>query len=87
MLRLAFATSVDRSAGTAVAAVRTSARDELFAAEAHGAAAAVTRGDVDVYFVDKQISRQPIAAGRWPQRRQSHVESATDLRLTTATRD
>ena len=44
---------VDRAAGSAVAAVRPAARDELLAPEAHRAAAAVAGGDVDFYFVYK----------------------------------
>ena len=44
---------VDRAAGAAVAAARAAARDELLAAERHGAAAAVAGRDVDVDFVDE----------------------------------
>ena len=44
---------VDRSAGAAIAAVGTAARDELLAAEAEAAAAAVPRLDVDVDFVNE----------------------------------
>jgi hypothetical protein len=47
---------VDRAAMAAVAAIGAATRDEFLAAEAQGAGPAVTRGDVDVYFVDKQIS-------------------------------
>ena len=47
---------VDRPAVAAVAAVRTAARHELLAPEAHGAAAAVAGRDVDVDFVDKDIT-------------------------------
>ena len=42
---------VDRAAGPAVAAARAAAGDELLAPERHGAAAAVSGGDVDVDFV------------------------------------
>ena len=45
---------VDRAAVTAVAAIRAAARHELLAPEAHGAAAAVAGGDMDVYFVDER---------------------------------
>ena len=48
----------------AVAAVGAAARDELLAAEAQGAAAAVAGGDVDVDFVDKHVSRQSSVGSR-----------------------
>ena len=44
---------VDRTAGAAVAAIGAAARHELLAPEAHGAAAAVPGGDVDIDFVDE----------------------------------
>ena len=44
---------VDRAAVAAVAAVGPAARDELLAPEAHGAASAVARRDLDVYFVNE----------------------------------
>ena len=55
---------VDRAAVPAIAAVGTAARDEFLPAETHGAGPAVTRGHVDVYFVDKQISLQSSVDGR-----------------------
>ena len=54
-----------RAALAAVAAIRPAARDELLAAEAQAAAAAVTGLDVDVGFVDEHV--------RWsPGRREGH---------------
>jgi hypothetical protein len=47
---------VDRAAVTAVAATRPAARDELLAAERQAAAPAVTRFDVDFYFVDENAA-------------------------------
>ena len=44
---------VDRAAVAAVAAVGAAARDELLAAEAQAAVAAVAGSDVDVDFVDE----------------------------------
>ena len=66
---------VDRAAVAAVAAVRAAARDELLAAEAHAAAAAVARRDVDVDFVDEHGGGSqkrsaslcaPDATAKWP---------------------
>ena len=48
---------IDRAALAAVAAVGTAARDELFAAEAERARAAVAGRDVDVDFVDEHVSQ------------------------------
>ena len=63
---MAIGDEVHRPAGAAVAAVRAAARDELLAAEAHRATAAVARGDVDVYFVDEhRISRQSSVVNRY----------------------
>ena len=47
---------VDGAAVAAVAAVGPAARDELLAAEAQAAVAAVAGGDVDVDFVDEHAS-------------------------------
>ena len=49
---------IDGAAGAAVAAVGSAARDELLAAEAQRAAAAVAGLDVDVDFVDEHVMRR-----------------------------
>ena len=56
---------VDRTAGAAVAAVRAAARHELLAPEAHGAAAAVAGGDMDIDFVDKHVRDRRLATGAY----------------------
>ena len=58
---------VDVAAGAAVAAVRAAARDELLAAEAHGATAAVAGGDVDVDFVYEHRQGE-VWTARWSGR-------------------
>ena len=50
---MAIGDDVDGAAVAAVAAVGAAARDELLAAEAEAAVAAVAGGDVDVDFVDE----------------------------------
>ena len=49
---------VDRSAVAAVAAIGAAAWHELLATKAEGSRSAVSRSDVDIYFVDKHGSRQ-----------------------------
>jgi hypothetical protein len=46
---------IDGAALAAVPAIRTAARDELLATEAEGSRAAVTGGNVDLYFVDEHL--------------------------------
>ena len=51
---------VDGTAVATVAAVGPTARHELLAAEAHRPAAAVPRGDVNVYFINEHRRLLPI---------------------------
>src|SRR6476620_7844210 len=49
---------IDRTAGAAIATIRSAARDELLAAEAQRPAAAVASLDVDVGFVNEHGTRR-----------------------------
>jgi len=48
----------------AIAAIRPAARHELLATKAEGSRSAVSRSDVNIYFVDKHGSLQSSVFGR-----------------------